>query len=409
MPPQDAPARVGPKWMRRRHGAPPPRRSEEERAQRRERLERYYAEQRRHPIEDDLAVFASYWSSAIACNPKAIYDKVGELLPDIRRVWVVERAVRKKLPAGIESVAPRSEEYFDLLARARWFVNNVNFANHYVKREGQVHVQTHHGTPIKFMGLDQQLGETRKSDDEVQALLERCARWDFSVVNNAYSTEIWRRAYGIDCESLEYGYPRNDVLVRATAADVTRTREALGLPPDKRLVLFAPTHREYIEGFQPTVDLERLARGLGDDTVLLTRLHYAYGPTEHVESLQRAGLLQDMSSHPSVEDLLLVADALVTDYSSVMFDYGVLDRPIVVHAPDWEEYRVKRGTYFDLLAEPPGFVSRDDDALIDAFRTDAVAGAAAASARSAFRDRFCSLDRGDAAERVVRRVWQVAA
>ncbi|MEA2310785.1 MAG: CDP-glycerol glycerophosphotransferase, partial [Solirubrobacteraceae bacterium] len=117
------------------------------------------------------------------------------------------------------------------------------------------------------------------------------------------------------------------------------------------------------------------------------------------------GRLRDVSSYPSVERLCLAADVLITDYSSIMFDYATLDRPIVIHAPDWERYRILRGTYFDLLAEPPGAVARSDAELIEAFRSGAVAGEEATRARAAFRERFCSLEDGHSAERVVRRVW----
>jgi len=108
-----------------------------------------------------------------------------------------------------------------------------------------------------------------------------------------------------------------------------------------------------------------------------------------------------VADHPTVEELQLAADALVTDYSSIMFDYAVLDRPIVIHAPDWDVYRARRGTYFDLMAEPPGAVARDLPGVVEALRS----GDEAQRLRAAFRARFCPLDDGRAAERVVRRVW----
>src|SRR5690606_1007894 len=108
--------------------------------------------------------------------------------------------------------------------------------------------------------------------------------------------------------------------------------------------------------------------------------------------------------YPTVEDLYLAADVLVTDYSSLMFDYAVLDRPIVIYAPDWEAYRLIRGVYFDITAEPPGAVALTFESLLDLFRTGAVDDDAATKARSQFRRRFCSLEDGRAAERVVRRV-----
>ena len=119
--------------------------------------------------------------------------------------------------------------------------------------------------------------------------------------------------------------------------------------------------------------------------------------------------MRDVSLHPSVEELCLAADVLITDYSSIMFDYAVLDRPIVIHAPDWDVYRALRGTYFDLLAEPPGVVTTSDDEVVEAFQSGAVWGEEATGVRAAFRTRFCSLDDGHAAERVVRKVWGLGA
>jgi CDP-glycerol glycerophosphotransferase len=105
-----------------------------------------------------------------------------------------------------------------------------------------------------------------------------------------------------------------------------------------------------------------------------------------------------------VEDLYLAADAMITDYSSAMLDYAVLDRPVVIHAPDWPTYRELRGVYFDLLAQPPGAVATTAAELFEIFESGTWSGAAATAARAAFRERFCYLDDGGAAERVVRRV-----
>jgi CDP-glycerol glycerophosphotransferase len=113
----------------------------------------------------------------------------------------------------------------------------------------------------------------------------------------------------------------------------------------------------------------------------------------------------DVSAHPRVEDLYLAADLLVTDYSSVMFDYGHLDRPIVIFAPDWDTYRRNRGVTFDLMAEPPGVVATTFAELVDAFHSGAARGEAASRARAAFRERFCRHGDGRSSERVVRRVF----
>jgi CDP-glycerol glycerophosphotransferase len=369
------------------------------------RLLRYYAARRRQPIDENLAVFAAYWFRNASCNPRAIYDAARELVPGLRAVWVVKPDGVDSLPAGAEHVLPNTREYYDLIARAKYFVNNVNYPNHLVKRPGTVHVMTHHGTPLKRMGLDQIGMGVGGGLMDFPALLRRCERWDFSVSANPFSSIVWERVYPTRYESLETGYPRNDVLVRSTEDDVQRIRAGLGIEPGQTAVLYAPTHREWQTGFVPVLDLAEVAARLGPDHVLLARLHYFYGADQQLEALHREGRIRDVASYPSVEELCLAADLLMTDYSSIMFDYAVLDRPIVIHAPDWEQYRTTRGTYFDLMEEPPGVITRNEDDVVEAIRSGAAAGPEAAQARAAFRARFCSLEDGRASERVVRRVF----
>jgi len=355
-------------------------------------VERHYRRQLREPLDPNLAVFAAYWYRGYSCNPRAIYERLRELRPEVHGVWVVNTQGAHTIPDGVDYAMSGTREYYDLIARASWFVNNVNFPNNLVKREGTVHVMTHHGTPLKRMGLDVQ------KPGGAAALLRRCARWDFSVSQNAFTTPIWERVYPTRYESLETGYPRNDVLANAHAEDAERIRAELGIEAGQRAVLYTPTHREYQDEYVPLLDPGRVAGALGEGWVLLARAHYFYGDLGLASA---GGRVIDVSAHPSIEELCLAADVLVTDYSSIMFDYGVLDRPIVIYAPDWEEYRETRGTTFDLMAEPPGLVARSEPELVEALR----AGDEASALRAAFRARFCYLDDGRAAERVVRRVW----
>jgi CDP-glycerol glycerophosphotransferase len=359
----------------------------------------HYRERLQQPLDPDLAVYGAYWFRGYSCNPRAIYEKARELVPGTRGVWVVRRDAVASLPPGVEHVVRGTPEYFDAIARATYLINNVNFPNHLVKRAGSVHVQTHHGTPLKYMGLDLRKAESQGRGMDFDKLLERIARWDYSISSNPHSTEVWERVYPGTYETLEVGYPRNDVLANATPGAVAAARGALGIEPGRTVVLYAPTHREYEEGYVARLDLARLADALGPDHVVLARLHYFYDADPLVRELHDAGRLLDVASHPSVEELCLAADVLLTDYSSIMFDYAVLDRPIAIHAPDWEEYRARRGVYFDLLAAPPGAVARTQEEVVEALadRGDAE--------RAAFRERFCALDDGGAAERVVRRVW----
>jgi len=195
------------------------------------------------------------------------------------------------------------------------------------------------------------------------------------------------------------------VLVDPDPETVRRVRAELGIEPGQVAVLYAPTHREYRSSYVPLLDLAAVAEGLGPGHVVLARAHYFYEADRQLRQLHRQGRVRDVADHPSVEELCLAADVLMTDYSSIMFDYAVLDRPIVIHAPDWDVYRALRGTYFDLLAEPPGLVTRTEGEVVAGFASGAVSDEPATRARAEFRARFCSLEDGRAAERVVRRVW----
>ncbi|MFC9612132.1 CDP-glycerol glycerophosphotransferase family protein [Streptomyces sp. NPDC056938] len=365
-----------------------------------------YRRELRRPVDPDLAVFSAYWDRGMACNPAAIAAKAAELAPRIHQVWVVSAAHAPLLPPGTDHVVPGSRRYWEVMARAKYLVNNVNFPNAVVKRPEAVHVMTHHGTPLKRMGLDQMEYPTASKGLNFRQLLARVDKWDYSVTSNSHSTRTWERAYPAHYVPLEYGYPRNDVFYRATAADIRAVRARLGITPGRRAVLYAPTHRDYEASWTPRLDLATLADRLGDDTVLLVRGHYFYGgAASPLAELRRSGRVIDVSTYDPVEDLCLAADALVTDYSSIMFDYANLDRPIVVYADDWEMYAKTRGVYFDLIAEAPGPVARTQDELTEILATGAWRDEASGKARAAFRRRFCEFDDGHAAERVVRRVF----
>ncbi|MDY7085171.1 MAG: CDP-glycerol glycerophosphotransferase family protein [Actinomycetota bacterium] len=361
----------------------------------------YYRVHLRLPIDPSLALYAAYWFRGVGCNPAAIAERAAELAPGLRHVWVVSPSRAGSLPPGTDHVVAGTLPYYRALGRARYLINNVNWPDRVVKRRGATHVMTHHGTPLKKMGVDQTDHPAGARDLDFKGQMRRADRWDFSITANAHTTAAWDSAYPCSYETLEVGYPRNDRLARATAADTAGARRVLGVPDGRRVVLYMPTHREWLPPGQPMADAERLSQVLGPDTVLLVRRHYFTGD---VETPGGAGIV-DVSGHPAVEDLYLAADVLITDYSSAMFDFAVLDRPIVIFAPDWQVYRDLRGVYFDLLAEPPGAVATDLAALAEVFRSGAYAGEASQSARAAFRERFCYLDDGHAAERVVRRIF----
>lgn len=375
---------------------------------RRQAMRAAYRTDLHRPLDPDLAVYGAYWNRGVACNPAAIHAKARELAPHIRGVWVVSSRHRDRMPAGVPYVIEGSRPYWRAMATATYLVNNSSFPGGFTKRPGQRYLQTHHGTPLKTMGLDQRAYPALARKTDFAKIRAHVGQWDFSLSANPHSTEVWDRVYPGGYERLDVGYPRNDAYFTATAEDIAKIRAELGIAERQTALLYAPTHRDYRDGFVPDLDPGRLATELGPDYVLLVRAHYFYGRSAGVGARSAARVV-DVTGHPRVEELCLAADALIADYSSLVFDYACLDRPIVVHAPDWAAYRATRGTYFDLLSgrpgDTPGRVTTTPAELADVFRTGEWRSPEAAALRTAFRERFCPYDDGRAAERVVRRFF----
>ncbi|MFE9686145.1 CDP-glycerol glycerophosphotransferase family protein [Streptomyces sp. NPDC006285] len=363
-------------------------------------LRLHYGVQRRLPVRAGHAVFGGHGGRGYGGNPGALEAAFRTHAPGMRTAWIADPEFHHTVPTGTRTLTPGTAAYWTALARSRYLVGDAGFDPRLVKRRGQVVVQTQHGTPLKHMGLDLQERPAAARGTDFAELLRDADRWDYCLSGNRHSTLVWERVFPAGYTMLEYGQPRTDVFQQATAADVARLRETLGIPEGAVAVLYAPTHRDYRRAQRTALDLERVLRRLGPRFVLLTRAHPAY----RAPLACGGGRLIDVSDHPSVESLCLASDALVTDYSSLMFDYAGLDRPIVLLTDDREAYEAARGTYFDVRAFPPGAVARTEDELIDIFATGHWRGSRSAQLRAAFRERFCPYDDGRAAERVVRRV-----
>ncbi|WP_350279420.1 CDP-glycerol glycerophosphotransferase family protein [Kribbella sp. HUAS MG21] len=315
---------------------------------------------RRGKLDPNLVAYAAYWFKQFACNPRAIYEKAAELAPHLRGVWVVDNDHVSAIPEGVEYVVADSPAYDKLLGKATYVVSNMNWPKELEKREGQIHLQTQHGTPLTTVNLP---------DEGKEEFLRGVDRWDFNLSSNRYSSEIWERIYPAYFEELEYGYPRNDRLLTASLDEVRAIRAGFGYDDSHLVILYAPTSGD-------GVDPGRLAAAAGPHARVLTT-----------------------SQNARDEDLLLAADVLISDYSSITFDYANLDRPILLHLG-----QDRPDAYFDVAEFPPGVVARSVEELLGALRTGTFGSPEAAKHRQLFRERFCEFDDGRAAERVVRRV-----
>ena len=340
-------------------------------------------------------------------SPRAIHEELARRDTGRRHVWMGSDK-SGEFPFGVGVVEPYTVRYLREAGRAGYVVSNIEMPRNFRPRPGVTYLQTWHGTPLKRIGFDNpRWGENPRGLDR---MAHEYAKWDFLVSQNAFSTEIFRRAFRFEGEILETGYPRNDILSDPSAAEVrARVRDALGIADGTRVVLYAPTWRDNAVGadgtlrFSLPLDLERMSGALGANHVVLLRLHRLLASTlgDSVEPFGR-----NVSDHPDIRDLYLAADVLLTDYSSAMFDFAVTGKPIVLFTHDLDEYRDGvRGFYFDLEAEAPGPVCRTGDEVIEALRDSAEAEERHAERYARFRERFCPLDDGGASARVVDRVF----
>lgn len=362
----------------------------------------YYRAQLRLPIDENLAVYASYWESGFTSNPKAIFLAAQRLRPNMQGVWVVKASKVSQIPPGVAYVVKGSLAYLKLMATAKYFINDVNFPTEVIKRPGQIHIQTHHGTPLKKMGLQLQDHPVGANGMNFSQLIKRFDRWDYSLTANRYSSEVWEQAYPSFYKTLEVGSPRNDRLVNSTETDRAALRQSLGIPAEKIVILYAPTFRDWAKGgAQAEVDLERLSHALGDKYIILVRGHYLRPKNKALGRLASDGAIRDVHSYDPVENLLIASDVLLTDYSSIMFDFANLERPIVLFANDWGTYSRVRGVNFDVTANPPGVVTYTMDQLVDTFVNETYRNTEATELRKKFTNQFCTFENGKAAETTV--------
>ena len=238
---------------------------------------------------------------------------------------------------------------------------------------------THHGTPLKMMGLDQRRYPVGAAGWTSPGCCAGRDRWDYSVTaERLHHPDVGARLPGRLRDAGDRLPAQRPAGHRHRRARSRGPGASSASSPAERVVLYAPTHREHQPGYQPPLDPEALAGrarpGRGCCWCAATTSTTGDGGRRPERAAPRC--VDVVARTPSVEDLYLAADVLVTDYSSAMFDYAVLDRPIVIYAPDWDGYRLTRGVYFDLMAEPPGAVATSDAELLDVFATGAEAGAA---------------------------------
>lgn len=361
------------------------------------RLEKAYRRGRKHA--QDAVFFESFRGKSVACNPRAIDRAIAAQRPKTIRYWsVVDGSV--EVPAGAVRVIEGSRAWWRARRAARVLVVNDWLRKRWKRRPYQNVLQTWHGSTLKRLARDRPDVGARS---RIAARREG-KRWDALLAQNEFSAMNLRSAYAFKGPIWVEGYPRNDSLVQSLAPGQLSYAiyHRLGIDPSLKVMLWAPTWRHDRSTIVEHLDLTRLAARLGPEWIVLVRGHVSTLGTGVDQSGN--GIL-DVTTYPDISDLLQVTDVLVTDYSSVMFDWIVTGRPIVFCVPDLDHYaNESRGFYADLLSDPPGPVVYTTDEVALAVSTIGEHTREYARQIHSWRERFVAEDDGHAAERVLERM-----
>ncbi len=308
------------------------------------------------PTDENLVLFVSFMGMNFNDSPKAIYDymKAHPEYKKYRCVWAFEDP--SKFP-NLETVKIDTPAYFKTALRAKYWITNTNIERglHFKKR-GQKYLNTWHGIALKYIGNDV-AGRNDFNFDTVDHLCV-CGDYDERVYKSAFRAK--------ESSYLRVGLPRNEELWNVTDEKKAEMRKRLGIPAAKKVILYAPTWRESTDGgksyeIKPPIHFDEWKKELGDKYVVLFRAHHQ---TTKVLGVQYDEFVREASSYPSVNDLMIAADVLITDYSAIAFDYSILCRPIFCYAYDYDTYLAERGTYFQIDERYPNKSCRTEEELL---------------------------------------------
>ena len=351
-----------------------------------------------------MHVFYNSFMGQYSDSPRAIHERLRER-PDTRHTWLMHPAHAAAFPDDVDTVRVDDPGVRGVLESADLVVAGTHTEYEWDKPAGATYLQTWHGTPLKRIHYDVLLVPPGRLD----YLDHDVARWDVLLSPNTVSSPRLRSAFGFEGEVWETGYPRNDLLLSPDGARVrAEVRADLGLKDDVTAVLYAPTWRddEHLDGSVSVpmhVDVPALARRLNQSGTrhhVLPRLHNMMTgrsrPTGGPD-------VTDVSYYRDIRELHLAADVLVTDYSSLMFDFALTGKPIVFYTYDLHRFRNEiRGFYFDLLPEAPGPVVSTEEDLATAILEPV--SELHRKRYTIFRETYGHLEDGDATDRVLHRL-----
>ena len=348
--------------------------------------------------------FESNLSKQYTGNPRYLYEAMLEKYPDLDYIWCYSG--NYPIPGNPKIIKKRgSKEYYKLLASSGLAVNNTTFPIWFMRKE-TFFLQTWHGTPLKKLHWDIEL-KKRKSSLTVFA---KTSGWNALLSPNYYSTQKFKSCFRYTGPIIETGYPANDIFSNRIKYEKKRleVRSKLGTFDDsKKLILYAPTWRDknhlgnYMFKFDLLLDLDEALTAIPEDYIFLIRTHHMSESKDLKHSFTKSQKKQviDVSEWDDAVELMCAADLLVTDYSSIVYDWACSEKPVVYYTPDIEEYgKILRGMYYDIKDLNAGPITYTTKTLcteiINSFRQNY-------KISEKFKKTFCTINDGNSTNRVI--------
>ncbi|MGO3779104.1 MAG: CDP-glycerol glycerophosphotransferase family protein [Canibacter sp.] len=359
----------------------------------------------------DLVVFESHLGLQYSDSPRYIYEELRRRSPESPKVWVLNTTQKINDPS-VRIVKRLSPAYYWQLSRAEAWVFNQSAPSDLKRPRGVKFVQTWHGTPLKKMQHDA-IQSAGRSEGYLERAKRATSQWSVLLSPSSFATKAFRSAFQYTGEVRELGYPRNDILTKQNVREnVEVLKERMSILKTRKVILYAPTFRDdqfTTPGkfkFDLPFDLTNFVRQLPADALLLLRLHSQVAKRLTIP-IELQGRVRDVSKYPEMQELLLVSDVLITDYSSVFFDAAVLRKPIIFYAYDLTHYRDSlRGFYLDYEAVVPGPVVKTEEELWKAVSVS-LDGTIDEEKRDRFIEEFNPRDDGNASARVVEELLMI--
>lgn len=336
-------------------------------------------------VDKNMVIFGAYNGKGYACSPKAVYEYMinEDRFAEYRYVWIFDEPEKYKFLENnkntevVKNKTFKCERYAQM---AKYWIFNFRALDYWTSSDDQVYVQCWHGTPLKRLGYD--ITDSDNAMNSVREIHSKymvdAKRFDYLISSCKFVTDKFSSAWnlkelGNNAIVIETGYPRNDFLNTYKEDDVIRIKKKLGLDiHNKKIILYAPTWRDnqhdskngYI--YMNPVDFTYLQEQLSEEYILLFRAHYFIADNFDFEAY--SGFIYNVSQYDDINELYIVSELLITDYSSVFFDYAILNRPMLFYMYDMEQYRDEiRGFYID-VNNLPGPVLKTEKELVDSIR-----------------------------------------